>query len=244
MRSLQTETRVHVMQNSTGDKIKENTRKPLLSIVIDDVHTKKQLDMIADIGYPVTPSIFPPYDLAPHTERLTHYIRHYMIHLPMESGSTKFNRQRGTLLRSFSQAKIDAAVARLRFLFPDAVAVNNHTGSRFTADEAAMRRLYEALKRYDFTFIDSKTTGASKVRTVAAEYGDAYLARDIFLDNVKDSAYIRKQLAEAVRIAKRRGYAVAIGHPHPVTLRTLKASKDILKGVRVVYTDELIRSVR
>jgi polysaccharide deacetylase 2 family uncharacterized protein YibQ len=167
-----------------------------------------------------------------------------MINLPMESGSAKFNRQRGTLMRSFSQEKIDAAVARLRFLFPDAIAVNNHTGSRFTADEAAMRRLYEALKRYDLIFIDSKTTGASKVRVVAAEYGDTYLARDIFLDNVKERAYIRKQLAKAVRIAKKRGYAVAIGHPHPVTLHTLKASKDILKGVRVVYVDELIRSVR
>jgi hypothetical protein len=46
---------------------KSNIIKPLLAVIIDDVHTKKQLAMIADIGYPVTPSIFPPYDLAPHT---------------------------------------------------------------------------------------------------------------------------------------------------------------------------------
>jgi len=226
------------------DRPTETAAKPMLAIIIDDVHTATQIRRIQAIGYPVTPSIFPPYSLSPHTERLTSLAAHYMIHLPMESGSAKLNRQTGTLMRTFDEKRIDKAVSTLRFLFPDAHFINNHTGSRFTADAAAMARLYEAFKRYDFSFIDSKTTAHSTVRRIAAQYGDIYLARDIFLDNRKSPAYIRAQLRKAVRKAKRRGYAIAIGHPHPVTLQTLREAKDLLKGVRVVYIDELARSLR
>jgi len=73
------------------EKVHPVKAKPQLVIIIDDVHTQKQLHDIQHIGYPVTPSIFPPYTLSPHTPRLARNVVHYMIHLPMESGSAKFN---------------------------------------------------------------------------------------------------------------------------------------------------------
>ncbi len=213
---------------------------PCLVIVIDDVHSAKELAAIRAIGYAVTPSIFPPYRLAPHTERLATGLHHYMIHLPLESGSAKFNRQTGTLFRTTPADRIASRIALLRRLFPKARYINNHTGSLFTSDRVAMRHLLEALHRYGFLFVDSYTTAHSVVRqAVRTQGGQAYIKRDIFLDNRQVPRYIRMQLRKAVTTAKRKGIAIAIGHPHPVTLQTLKRSKDILQGIAMRYIDEV-----
>jgi len=78
-------------------KLAYRTERPKLVIIIDDVHTKKQLDTIQNIGFPVTPSIFPPYTLSPDTHKLARNAVHYMIHLPMESGNAKYDSQSKTL---------------------------------------------------------------------------------------------------------------------------------------------------
>jgi len=215
--------------------------KPKLAIVIDDVHTKKQIEMIDDVGMPVTPSIFPPYTLAPHTPRLARGVVHYMVHLPMESGNAKYDSQSNTLKVTDSAATIQKRVAQLRHLFPRARFVNNHTGSRFTQNKRAMQRLYSALKKEHFAFIDSKTTPKSTVGAIAHSFGDDYVARDIFLDNTKEEGAIMRQLKKAVALAKRNGYAIAIGHPYRVTLQTLKKAKPLLKEVEVVYIEKLFR---
>jgi polysaccharide deacetylase 2 family uncharacterized protein YibQ len=217
------------------------TTRPKLVIIIDDVHTRAQIDAIRSLSWHVTPSVFPPYSLAKHSNELAKGLKHYMIHLPMESGSTQFNRQTKTLMRSFSDAQIEARAKELRRLFPTAVYVNNHTGSTFTSDYRAMKRLYDALKKEGFVFVDSFTIASSKVKRIAHEEGDAYVRRDIFIDNKQDIAYIHRQLAKAVSIARKKGYAIAIGHPHKKTIAALRSAKPILKDVDVVYIDEIYR---
>ena len=226
---------------ATHTKLAYRGERPKLVIIIDDVHTPKQLEAIRSLPVPVTPSIFPPYRLSPHTPRLATHAVHYMIHLPMESGSVKFNRQSKTLMRSFTQAQIAQRMRELRRLFPRAHYINNHTGSRFTSDESAMIRFYRAMKEEGFAFIDSRTTAKSKVGRVAHRFGDDYVARDIFLDNVQSVPYIHTQLKKAVRLAKKNGYAIAIGHPHRVTMEALRRAKPLLKEVEVVYIDEIFR---
>ncbi len=222
-------------------KLAYRGEQPRLVIIIDDVHTQQQLHDIAHIGYPVTPSIFPPYTLSPHTPRLARNVVHYMIHLPMESGSAKFNTQSKTLMSGFSREQMERRVKELRRLFPRAHFINNHTGSVFTANEAAMNRLYEAMRKEDFIFIDSRTSAKSKVGKIAHAHGDAYVARDIFLDNVQSVPAIHKQLKKAVSLAKKHGYAIAIGHPHKVTIAALKSAAPLLKDVDVVYVDKIFR---
>jgi len=226
---------------ATHTKLAYRGERPKLVIIIDDVHTPKQLEAIQSLPVPVTPSIFPPYRLSPYTPRLATHAVHYMIHLPMESGSAKFNRQSKTLMRSFTQAQIAQRIRELRRLFPRAHYINNHTGSRFTADESAMMKFYRAMKDEGFAFIDSRTTAKSKVKQVAHRFGDDYVARDIFLDNVKSVSYIHGQLKKAVRLAKKNGYAIAIGHPHHMTMEALRRAKPLLKEVEVVYIDEIFR---
>jgi len=216
-------------------------KRPRLVIVIDDVHTRRQLNAIQSLNMSVTPSLFPPYKLAPKNHLLAQGLQHYMVHLPMESGSRKFNKQWKTLMVSSSEAEIVHRVKEIRVLFPTAKYVNNHTGSVFTSNEKAMDTLYRALRKEGFVFIDSMTSSRSKVGKIAHRYGDAYVARDTFIDNVKNIKAIQKQLKHAVKLAKKNGYALVIGHPYPVTLEAIKQSKGILKEVDLVYIDAIYR---
>jgi len=216
-------------------------KKPKLAIIIDDVHTKKQMKRIKELGFKITPSIFPPYASAKHSNLLAKGLKHYMIHLPMESSSKQFNSQDETLLTSFSDEKIVNRVMKIRQLFPKAKYINNHTGSVFTSNYKAMKKLYIALKMEGFTFVDSFTESSSKVRKIAHEFGDAYIRRDIFIDNKQELSYIHSQLKLAVKKAKKKGYAIAIGHPHKVTMKALSLAKHILKDVELVYIDDICK---
>jgi len=213
--------------------------KPKLVIIIDDVHTRAQINAIKALNMKITPSIFPPYRLAPNSNRLTQGLEHYMIHLPMESGNKQFNTQYKTLKVSFSNKKIENRIKELRLLFPKAKFINNHTGSVFTSNYASMHLAYKIMRENGFVFLDSRTTNRSKVKEIAHSYGDVYVSRDIFIDNTQTVTAIHKQLKKAVMIAKKKGYAVAIGHPHTMTMKALGSAKDILKEVELLYIDEL-----
>ncbi|RRS30256.1 MAG: hypothetical protein P794_07925 [Epsilonproteobacteria bacterium (ex Lamellibrachia satsuma)] len=217
------------------------SKKPKLVIIIDDVHTEGQINAIKALDMKISPSIFPPYKLAPKSYLLARGLKHYLIHLPMESSSQKFNRQYKTLKTYFTKEQIEARVKEIRALFPTARYINNHTGSTFTANYKAMHMLYGILRKEGFIFIDSRTTNLTKVRKIAHEFGDAYVARDIFIDNIHTVPSIHKQLRQAVKIAKKKGYAIAIGHPHKVTMQALASAKQILKDVELVYIDDIYK---
>ncbi len=215
-------------------------KKPKLAIIIDDVSNAKQLKHITSLPIKVTPSIFPPYELSKSNHKLAQGLKHYMIHLPMQSGKA-YDKQYGTLKITDSKESMESRVKEIRRLFPTARYVNNHTGSAFTDNYKAMEILYGLLRREGFVFVDSRTTSSTKVRKIAHAFGDAYVARDIFIDNEHKISYIHKQLREAVKVAKKKGYAIAIGHPHPVTMEALSSAKDIFRDVELVYIDEIYR---
>ncbi len=216
-------------------------KKPRLAIIIDDISHKRQLEALLSLPYHITPSIFPPSELSTDSNDLARYTKHFMVHLPMQSGSAAMNRMKGMLFVKDSKEKVQKRVDEIRRLFPQAKFVNNHTGSIFTSNYKAMKQLYSMLRKKGFVFIDSRTSSKSKVRKIAKEYGDRYIARDVFIDNVQDTKSILRQLRTAVRIARKRGFAIAIGHPHPATMRALRQAGKILSGVQTVYIDELYR---
>jgi len=218
-----------------------NVEKPKLAIVIDDVSNVAQMKRIKGTGLKLTPSIFPPSELSMTSHKLAVPLEHYMIHLPMESGNEKFNTQHKTLLVKNSMHTIEQRVQEIRRLFPKGKYLNNHTGSVFTNDYVAMYKLYKALDKQGFVFIDSRTVGTSKVRKIAREFDHRYISRDIFIDNEHNIPYIHQQLKKVVRIAKKNGYAIAIGHPHKITMEALQQAKEILDDVEVVYIDDMFK---
>ncbi len=225
------------------DKTEVDLKRARLAIVIDDVAFESQIKKIEALPWKITPSIFPPTPRHPNTPKIAKSLRHYMIHLPMEAISYN-HAEKDTLTTQSSASQIDLRLRKLRHWFPDAKFINNHTGSKFTADTESMARFYSIAKRYGFTFVDSRTTPKTVVPQIARLNKDPYIGRDIFLDNKPDIEYIQGQLKKAVRLARAHGYAIAIGHPHPTTLKALAKSAKILDGVDVVYMDELYRLIR
>lgn len=230
--------------SGNADDLSKSPRKALpagsrakLAIIIDDVGTGEQAQKLIALPVRVTPSIFPPEYQRKDTRSLARGFEHYAIHLPMEASSAKNNS--ATLRASDSYEKLRGVIAKLRADFPNAKFINNHTGSKFTADERAMQNLLRAMNEHGFLFIDSRTNPATKAKAAMNGLGMRYVHRDVFLDNQNSVAAVRKKLREAVALAKKQGYAIAIGHPKSSTLRALANSADILGEVDLVYLDEI-----
>ena len=213
--------------------IKKDNR-PKLAILIDDVTTLSQIRKIKKIGYPITMAFLPPTSIHKNSAKIVKDLDIYMIHLPLEAGSRRFE-EANTLHTTSSLSEIENTIARLHKLYPKATYINNHTGSKFTSNYQAMDRLLKVLSRYNYTFLDSRTTAKTVAKRYANKYNAPYLSRNIFLDNKQDKFYIQQQLKKAIKIAKKTGLAIAIGHPHNITLKTLRDSKYLLKGIHLIY---------
>ena len=106
-----------------------------------------------------------------------------------------------------------------------------------------MRPVLRLLKRQGLFFLDSRTTPNSVAERLGRELGLAVASRDIFLDNVRTKEYIRARIEELKAIARERGSAIAIGHPYPETIATLKEVIGSLQkeGFKLVRVSELTR---
>jgi polysaccharide deacetylase 2 family uncharacterized protein YibQ len=124
---------------------------------------------------------------------------------------------------------------------PGIAGINNHEGSRFTADVAGLAPVMAMLKARGLFFLDSRTSGASQGEFAARNAGVATIGRDIFLDDDQSEAAVRAQLEALAREAKRTGVAIAIGHPHDLTLKLLAAWLVQDHGVTLVPLDEAMR---
>lgn len=213
-------------------------KKPRLAIILDDVGTSSQVRAIKSLHIPITMSFLPPSKARPNTPRLAAREKIYMIHLPMEAQNWSAE-EPFTLRIHDSQSHISARIRELKRLFPKAKFINNHTGSKFTSNEIAMNRLITALNDNGMHFIDSRTTAETKAPKVLKNFGQKYMARDVFLDHHMDKPYVLKQIKQAIKVAKAHGSAIAIGHPHKNTLQALYESKNLLKDVDLVFINGL-----
>ena len=230
-----------VARPKKSEKVKKivKGKKPKLVIIMDDMAFNWQFKKLKGVPFKVTPSLFPPTKRHPNTQKYAKELHFYMIHLPLEAISKHFRNESDVLKTSFAQDKINKQIKKLRRLFPKCKYINNHTGSKFTSDYNAMIRLYNALWDYGFSFVDSRTSRYSKVKKVSKLFNRNYIKRDVFLDNKIEVYSIKKQIKKAVKIAKKRGYAIAICHPHEKTFIALRESKSLLKDIDVVYLNEL-----
>ncbi|WP_107770121.1 divergent polysaccharide deacetylase family protein [Campylobacter concisus] len=211
-----------------------------LVIIIDDVATFEHASMIKSLGLKITPSIFPATKTHPDTPNIARTFEFYMIHLPMQAKHFD-SPEIGTLTINESFESMHEKIKKIRKDFPRAKYTNNHTGSRFTSDFDAMDKAYRALIEQGFVFIDSKTIAQTAVARAAKKHNQPYISRDIFLDDDPSASAVRRELVAAINLAKKRGYAIAIGHPKKNTITVIKESKNnILKDVDVVYLKDIL----
>ncbi|EAJ2615232.1 divergent polysaccharide deacetylase family protein [Campylobacter coli] len=236
--SLVVEQNLSKEENLTKDMNLSKTKQARLAIIIDDMANISQVRALQALKLKLIPSFFPPDKNHIDTPKLALKFDFYMVHLPL-AAMNYTKPELDTLNPSDSEKRIFKKIQQVKKDFKDLKFINNHTGSLFTSDEKAMKKLYKAFEKEELIFVDSKTIASSKAPKVAKALGQIYIQRDVFLDNRDDVAYIKNQLIEVVRLAKQKGFAIAIGHPRKNTFKALEQSKDLLKSVELVYLSEI-----
>lgn len=196
----------------------------MVAIVIDDMRVDRvRSERAAALPGPLTLAYL-PYARAVEAQIAAAHARGHeiLLHMPMEPMGAE-DPGPSALGVALDRAEIHRRLSAALAVAGPAVGLNNHMGSRFTGDRAAMRAVMEALEARGLGFLDSLTTGASAGAALAREMQVPYAVRDVFLDNDQAAPAVRERLAEAEALARRRGYAVAIGHPHDGTLAALAA---------------------
>ncbi len=169
--------------------------------------------------------------------------RELLLHMPMEPiGNQGPGPGEGAVEVGLPAAEVRARVERALAVVAGARGVNNHMGSRATADPEAMRAVMDVLHARGLFFLDSRTTPDSVAEQVARQDGIPAIRRDVFLDVVSEPAAIRRALEQAVARARAQGSAVAIGHVHPLTIEVLASELPKVAGeVRLVRPSQIAR---
>ncbi|KPV41252.1 hypothetical protein AN478_03765 [Thiohalorhabdus denitrificans] len=219
-------------------------RGPRAAIIIDDMgRSRAQARAISRLPYPVAMAVLPGTPHADDTARQAHAReKEVLVHMPMEPGDSAI-----PLGPTFLREDMDreALVRQLRAnlrVIPHAVGINNHMGSALTADARSMGWVMEALGEHDLFFVDSRTTHKTRALDEARSAGIHSASRDVFLDHEPTEEYVRAQFRELLRLARNRGTAIAIGHPHPATLKVLREMLPAASaaGVEIVPVREVV----
>lgn len=217
-----------------------------LAILLDDGgqnldHVEEAAALPQQVGFALLP--FLPETAA--TADALHAAGHEIwLHLPMEPENyPQANPGPGALLMSMSEPELRTAVHAAIDDVPHAVGVNNHMGSKVTADLRTMTWVMQEIKARGLAFIDSRTTAQTTAEEAARAQGVPTNRRHVFLDNQRQAKAIRRQLAEAVQRSRLEGEIIAIGHMDEVTIRVLADELPGLskRGADLVRPSELVR---
>lgn len=194
-----------------------------VALVIDDLgRSVADVETFEDLGAPLTYAVLPFED---STREVVAELRRrgaeIVLHLPMQ-GQGKVGPGRGALTAAMSEAELVAATRAALVAVPGATGVNNHMGSALTADEPTMRTVLGVVAAEHLFFVDSRTSAATVAYRVAADLEIPVAERQVFLDDDLRPGAIRFEFARLLNLARERGSAVAIGHPHPATLAVLR----------------------
>jgi uncharacterized protein len=218
----------------------------IASIIIDDVgnnlgHGRE----VIDLPVALTIAILPKTRYAKRLARLAaKNNKEVMLHLPMQSVE-HHQHSPGTLDLHMTRSEFREQLRLNLNSVPYVRGVNNHMGSLLTRHPGHMAWLMDDLsRRGGLYFIDSKTTRKSIADKIAAEYDVPVQSRDFFLDPDESPETIRQQFDLFIEKVNQRGYALAIAHPYPTTIRFLKAHLDELEkhNIRLVPVSNLVRT--
>ena len=165
-----------------------------------------------------------------------------IVHMPMENIGITYGEEEYALMSYFQDDEIKDRINSAFDQLPESIGLNNHQGSRGTADSRVMTLLAGVIKEKKKFFIDSRTTSNSLAETTMRKYNVATNKRDIFLDNELDEDKINTQLLKLAELSEEKGIAIGIGHVKPQTLSVLKREIPVLqkKGFRFEFVSRLV----
>ena len=224
---------------------KKTPMRGIIAIIIDDFGYRNDhisngfLELPAKLTY----AIIPGHD---HSQLFSKkaYDAGYeiIVHLPMENIGKTYGEEEYVLMSYFQDDEIKSRINNAFDNLPEAIGLNNHQGSRGTADSRVMTLLAGVIKDKKKFFIDSRTTSNSIANSTMRRYNVPTNQRDVFLDNDLDEEKIKTQLYKLADVSERKGIAIGIGHVKPQTLNVLKNEIPVLKqkGFRFEFVSRLV----
>ena len=208
--------------------------KAYITLIIDDPgQSLPRYRQVLALPGPVTAAIMPDTPHATEFAREAHRAGKIVIlHMPMDPATGPF--------AWHPELPIEELEKRLNAAFkvvPYTAGINNHMGSRMTAQRPAMAWLMAQLQRRHKLFVDSRTSAQTVAAAEAQKIGLASVSRDVFLDDERTEAAIFTQLQTAISLARKQGSAVMIGHPYPQTLAVLERELPKLKAQGIEWID-------
>lgn len=218
---------------------------PRVAIIFDDAGgSLADVEEIIAIGRPVTVAVLPGLRYSTEVARRALAAGlEVLLHLPLEANDDTHALGPDGITVSMDDAEIRATVHRALRSVPGAIGINNHMGSRGTADRRVMRAVLEVIRDRGLFFVDSRTTAATVAESVAAELGVRVASRALFLDNVNEVEAVRREVERLLSLARAQGEVIAIGHAQRLTPRVVAQMLDEFdrQGVRIVPLSSLVK---
>lgn len=236
------------LQNPQNPQNLPLASKPKVLLIMDDLSKLSQIKALESLPLNITPSIFPKTRhnaITPSlAERVINNGKSFMIHLPLEAQNF-IQKELEPLKVGIDKQSLKEQILQIKRDFPHLMYLNNHTGSKFTQSKTDMKNLLEVFDELNLKFIDSVTIPNPASEILAKEQKRLIMQRDIFLDNQTNVAYTKKQLQSLIQKAKKKGYAIAICHPHPSTFKALtQMQKELNANLELVSPSELENFLR
>lgn len=216
-----------------------------LAVIVDDCgYDMSSVRTLLNTGLPLNFAVLPykPYS-SDVLEMIKSDGRVAILHLPMEPvDRSAMSEGSSTICTDMSKDKILELTRKAINSLPGVSGVNNHQGSKATADSATMTTVLQELRNQDLFFVDSRTSSKSVARDKAVAMGVPTARNDIFLDNSSDVQAIRKQIYKAMDIAEKNGSAIAICHARPNTAKAWSMYAEEIKntGIELVPITDLL----
>ncbi len=220
---------------------------PMVAIIIDDLGYDMGLaEKFLELNGVITLSVLPH---GPFSKKIARIAREnqieIMLHLPMEPNEyPRVKPGPGGILFSMAPDLLIAQLNNNIASLPSIKGVNNHMGSRITADSSRMNQIFSVLRKKGLFFIDSRTTSETRCKSSARLFHVPFAERDVFLDHLHEIDFIEKQIKLLIRVAYKNGTAVGIAHPFQQTYDVLeKALPEIKTKVRLVTASKIVHIV-
>ncbi len=218
-----------------------------IAFIIDDFgyYDNRTSNKYLELKYPITLSVIPGQKHSSKiADKAKQHNKEIMVHIPMEAIGEKVEDSEFSIFTRLSKKEISERIQNAFDSLPGAVGMNNHMGSKATADTAVMDAVLKQVKRMNKFFVDSRTTSHSVVPEMARKLQVKFSENGAFLERKKgeDEDYIRRKIKTAAKIAQKRGTVIAIGHPYKETLNVLSEELPKLEkqGFTIVPISKII----
>jgi len=214
-------------------------RQGLLAVIIDDAgYSLEELQAFLDLPLPLTVAVLPHL---PHSQEAARRVlaagKDLILHCPMEPNGGE-DPGPGALYTGQSPQQIEALLDAAFASVPGAIGMNNHMGSKATAEESLMTTVLGYLKRKGMLYIDSRTTPDTVGPRIARQLGVPVLERNVFIDVGTGDEQIASAFDKGVAEARARGSTVLIGHVQN------KGVVDILRAMNARLAGQGVRLAR